>query len=152
MTCCHYQVIWTKLARIRYLITYCVSQKKQAPNYQQIWCDIRIYFRQSFLIYIPNCQIVYSSLLKDRKHSNKIIDSNFLKEIQPGIFKELKNLSELYLESNTLEEIRTGVFSGLGNLTSLSLYSNMLKVIEPVVLSGMGRLQQLSVKDFQSLV
>ena len=49
----------------------CVPEKAGPEKYWQIWRYVTKRFKQSFLIYISNCHIVYLSLAKKNKQTNK---------------------------------------------------------------------------------
>ena len=42
-------------------------------KYQQIWCCIKMYSKQSSLVYVSSCYIVCLLLLKDRNNIHKIV-------------------------------------------------------------------------------
>ena len=56
----HIKAVWGAV------FLYCISQKKQALKYYDEIYYIKMYYKQSSVIYILNCHIVYLSLPKDK--------------------------------------------------------------------------------------
>ncbi|KAM9316417.1 peroxidasin homolog [Gastrophryne carolinensis] len=74
-----------------------------------------------------------------------ILDLRFnrIKDIQPGSFKNLKNLNTLLLNNNQIKRIPNGAFQDLENLKYLYLYKNEIQSIDKQAFKGLASLEQL---------
>ncbi|XP_023663422.2 peroxidasin isoform X1 [Paramormyrops kingsleyae] len=74
-----------------------------------------------------------------------ILDLRFnkIKEIQPGSFRQLKNLNTLLLNNNQIRRIPRGAFEDLENLKYLYLYKNEIQSIDRQAFKGLVSLEQL---------
>ena len=72
-----------------------------------------------------------------------------LTELRPGAFRGLSELRELYLVGHPLTELRPGVFDGLSELRELYLRRNSLTTLEPGLFDGLAELYWLSLNANQ---
>ncbi|XP_017546292.1 peroxidasin [Pygocentrus nattereri] len=74
-----------------------------------------------------------------------ILDLRFnkIKDLQPGSFKRLKNLTTLLLNNNHIRRIPRGAFEDLENLKYLYLYKNEIQSIDRQAFKGLDSLEQL---------
>ncbi|XP_070796250.1 peroxidasin-like [Pituophis catenifer annectens] len=77
-------------------------------------------------------------------HTN-VLDLRFnrIKSIQPGVFRNLKNLDTLLLNNNLLKHIARNSFEGLKKLKYLYLYKNEIQSIQSQAFEGLHSLEQL---------
>ncbi|KAK9404920.1 peroxidasin like [Crotalus adamanteus] len=68
---------------------------------------------------------------------------NHIKSIEPGVFRNLKNLDTLLLNNNLLKHIAQNAFEGLKKLKYLYLYKNEIQSIQSQAFKGLHSLEQL---------
>ncbi len=69
--------------------------------------------------------------------------SNQINTIEPGAWRGLVSLKELWLQYNKLTALRPGVFVGLSALTYLDMHKNQISVVEPGAWKGLDSLEEL---------
>ncbi|XP_004642396.2 peroxidasin homolog [Octodon degus] len=74
-----------------------------------------------------------------------ILDLRFnrIREIQPGAFRQLRNLNTLLLNNNQIKRIPSSAFEDLENLKYLYLYKNEIQSIDRQAFKGLASLEQL---------
>ncbi|XP_053565707.1 peroxidasin homolog isoform X2 [Bombina bombina] len=74
-----------------------------------------------------------------------ILDLRFnrIKDIQPGAFRNLKNLNTLLLNNNQIKRIPSGAFEDLENLKYLYLHFNSIETLEPESFNNLPKLERL---------
>lgn len=68
---------------------------------------------------------------------------NKLKEIHRDTFKDLKNLSTLFLSHNNLKELDKDVFNGLFNVTEIYLNNNQIEALNSDLFKNLAKLDRI---------
>ncbi|XP_077432475.1 toll-like receptor 21 [Vanacampus margaritifer] len=76
---------------------------------------------------------------------DKCCDVNIL--LQPGIFKNLRNLSKLTLENAGIQTFSTAVFGNLSQLESLQLNHNGMQSLDVDTLNSLSNLRYLDIRN-----
>ncbi|XP_030851102.1 toll-like receptor 3 [Strongylocentrotus purpuratus] len=72
---------------------------------------------------------------------------SFIRDIPPGIFRQLSALQWLNLDYCGIRNLHPLVFSGLESLQKLTLEGNFIQHIHDDVLSGLGQIKSISFKE-----
>ncbi|XP_044118085.1 peroxidasin homolog isoform X2 [Neovison vison] len=74
-----------------------------------------------------------------------ILDLRFnrIREIQPGVFRKLRNLNTLLLNNNQIKSIPSGAFQDLENLKYLYLHFNQIETLDPESFQHLPKLERL---------
>lgn len=77
--------------------------------------------------------------------TTKILDLRFnqIRDLPPGTFRNLPELTTLLLNNNKITRIRNGAFAGLSRLEYLYLFKNEISEIESEAFQGLDSLTQL---------
>lgn len=98
-----------------------------------------LWLRNNHLVYIPrgipdNVRKLY-------------MDSNMIREIEGGLFKNTSHLDYLTVENNKIQRINNNTFTGLKFLKTLNFRGNKLRVIETGTFDSLRNLSSLSLSD-----